>query len=476
MRLLICLLGMLVVAVSACSPLDSQRVTREVVQADLIVENVNVIDARTGEIRRDQRIAVGEGRVLTIQPSGSIGYVDDTIRIDGDGAYVTPGLWDSHVHALSRVDLAIERTFPAFIAYGITHIRDLGSNFESVQTAKAYLTDNPDAIAPRVIASGPIMIQAELRWYQGIQRAIGDPGAARVAVADLKDGGMDLLKAYTGLERDAYLELMAEAESADLPVDGHVPESMGLVGVVDAGQRTIEHLDLSSFITCGTTHDRDFSGYLGLRFTEGLQAYVELADDFWTHIDWSACAPALQALSERGGALTPTLSMEVRDRSRNRADVLSRLDPLAMEWCETNLAQFDAVDPVLREAYFETLYGVIRQLDALGVRLLAGTDTQNFCLTPAVSLSGELDRFAEAGLAPLTILQSVTTHPSDVFGFTDTGLQPGDIADFVLWPANPLDDVAIYRRPVGVYTQGVWHGEAQLDELRARTGRFEGPE
>ena len=462
--------------VSACSPPSDVSVQRRAVIVDTVIEHVHVIDARSGDIKHDQMILVRDGLILAISPMGEDESVSTSQRIDGQGAFVTPGLWDSHVHILSSVDVAIERNFPAYIAYGITHVRDLGSNFESVQQVRAYLNDNPDAVAPHVIASGPIMMQAELRWYQGIQRAIGEPGAARAAVGEFQAAGFDLMKAYTGLERPAYLELLTAANAAGMPVDGHVPESMGLVGVVEAGQRTIEHLDLSSFITCGTTHDRDFSGYLGIRFSQGLQAYVELADDFWTHIDWTACRPALQELSARGGALIPTLSMEIRDRSRNRPDVLERLDPLAMEWCETNLSQFDAVDPQVREHYFETLHGVIRRLDADGVRLIAGTDTQNFCLTPAVSLSGELDRFGEAGLSPLTILQTATINPRDVFGFNHVGLDPGDLADFVLWPSNPLDDVAVYRRPVGVYTQGVWRGEAELDAIRDRTGRFGPPE
>jgi imidazolonepropionase-like amidohydrolase len=385
------ILGVLL-AVMACVPIENDAAELQPFRADFILSNVHVINPGTGTITYDQAIAVREGVIVDTGPIDLLSHLAGAEFVDGRGAYVTPGLWDSHVHTLNSVSMATERNFPAFIAYGITHIRDLGSNFERLIEIKQWLDDNPAAVAPHLIASGPIMMQAELRWYQGIQRAIGEPGTARQAVAEFHAAGFDLMKAYTGLEQPAYHELMDAAQQAGMPVDGHVPESMGLVGVVDAGQRTIEHLDMSSFITCGTSKDRDFSGYLGVRFSEGLSAYVELANDFWSHIDWSECGPALQALSARGGALTPTLSMEIRDRSRNRSDMLDRLEPLAMEWCETHLAQFDAVDPDLRETYFAILYSVVRRLNADGVRLLAGTDTQNFCLIPAVSLSGELNR------------------------------------------------------------------------------------
>jgi imidazolonepropionase-like amidohydrolase len=66
----------------------------------------------------------------------------------------------------------------------------------------------------------------------------------------------------------------------------------------------------------------------------------------------------------------------------------------------------------------------------------------------------------------MTILRTATTHPSDVFGFDHVGLDRGDQADFVLWPENPLEDVAVYRRPVGVFTQGIWRDAPELDDIR----------
>lgn len=436
-------------------------------EADTVVSGVHVIDPADGAVRRDHMVVIRDGEVLAIVPSAGQRLPQGVQQIEGGGAYATPGLWDAHVHAFGDVDIALERTLPAFIAYGVTHIRDMGANFDRLRDVRAVLAAEPDRLAPRIVASGPMLVERELQWYGDLQRAIGEPGMAETAIAELDAGGVDFIKTYSGLSAASYSALMSAATGAGLPVDGHVPHSMGIAGVIEAGQRTIEHLDLSSFLTCRGGPQGPFGDFLTVQFGQGIAAYIQLAGDFWSDLDWSECGQALDAFAARGGALTPTLSMEVRDRARVSAEAIDQLDPGGREWCEKGLASLDGVDPQSLTTYYLNLFAALRSLGERGVILMAGTDTPNHCIAPGSSLAGELERLFEAGLSPLTVLQSATANPRRVLGLESAGLEPGQRADFVLFAANPLDDVTTYRAPIGLYTQGRWLDRDTLRKMRA---------
>ncbi len=72
-----------------------------------------------------------------------------------------------------------------------------------------------------------------------------DGGDARVwwLVARQKAQGYDFLKPYARLSRAAYEALAAAGKQHGLVLAGHVPDAVGLAGVLAAGQKSIEHLD-----------------------------------------------------------------------------------------------------------------------------------------------------------------------------------------------------------------------------------------
>jgi len=433
---------------------------------DTVLKNVHVIDTQTGVVTRDQALLISDGVLVAIEPASTLRPTAGLTVLEGYGGYVIPGLWDSHVHVLGDVEAALDRHLPLYVAFGITHIRDMGSNLTRLDAVRETLAAEPDRIAPSILASGPLLMQFEQRWYGDIQRAVGEPGAAEIAVQELAQAGVDFLKAYTGLSRGAYLEIMTTAEALGLPVDGHVPDSMGLTGVVEAGQRTIEHLDLSAFLSCAGGSDGPYGHYLALFFTEGAVASYELSVDFWANVDWSICGPALEALSARGGAVTPTLSMELRDRTRLSEQALALLPAGSRDWCAQGLSMIDEVPAELLAAHTEAFLSAFNQVRARGVTLLAGTDAPNHCLAHGVSLSGELARMAEAGMPLLEVLQSATLASARVFGAAGGRITVGEPADLAVLANNPLEGVNAYTGVQGVYTNGRWVSSEQIAEIR----------
>jgi len=64
----------------------------------LVVDNVTVVDVRTGKLEPDQTVILERHRIFSIRPSKSAKYPPDADRVNGRGGYLIPGLWDMHVH------------------------------------------------------------------------------------------------------------------------------------------------------------------------------------------------------------------------------------------------------------------------------------------------------------------------------------------------------------------------------------------
>ena len=443
--------------------LNAATRTQEERSDRLIIDRVHLVDPLTGAVTRNQALVIEAGRIARIAPSGEVSELGP--RVDGAGRYVTPGLWDSHVHALGDVEDALDRVLPLFVAYGVTHVRDMASNLDRLQAVRERIAEDPGQIAPQILAAGPLLIEQEVRWYGDIQRAVGEAGSAEAVVSELAEAGVDFIKAYTGLSAPSYAALIKAAETQGLAVDGHVPDSMGLIGVIDAGQRTIEHLDISAFLSCAGGPEGPFGDHLAVRFTVGMEAHMRGLADFMDAFDWESCGPALERFGARGGALTPTLSMEMRERALIPDGALDRLSAGSRDWCMQGLEEIDAVPAPVRQQAYDALARTLMRLKAAGVTMLAGTDAPNHCIIAGLGLSAELERLSEAGLSPLEVLRAATVNPARTFG-ERSGVEAGAPADLVLLDVNPLEDVTAYRAPSGVYTQGRWFDEAALEMLR----------
>jgi hypothetical protein len=92
--------------------------------AATVVSGVHVVDVVTGRITRDQAIVVEGGVITRIVPAASLSMPDGATVHRAQGAYVIPGLWDTHVH----LGLMGRSAVGLFLANGITGVRDMGSD------------------------------------------------------------------------------------------------------------------------------------------------------------------------------------------------------------------------------------------------------------------------------------------------------------------------------------------------------------
>ena len=120
-----------------------------VCSAAVVVENVTVVDVAAGTVRPHQTAVIEGERIVAVGPQGSLRLPLNARMVDGTGRYLSPGLWDMRVQLRNP-----DRQLPAFLAFGVTGIRDPGGNY--MQAAETRLDiQKGRAIGPRIVASGP---------------------------------------------------------------------------------------------------------------------------------------------------------------------------------------------------------------------------------------------------------------------------------------------------------------------------------
>ena len=228
---------------AACgNPMTESAATPESV---LLLENVTVIDGTGAPARAGMSVAVTGERISAVGPAGSgraiSGPGADTV--DASGQFLIPGLWDMHVH-LGGLDGGT-RAGPAFIAHGVTGVRDMGSPLDEILTLRdRWRTALPSG--PRLVAAGPIL-QGPLPFELPLVRNVDSPAEARTAVDDLHRGGVDFIKVGDTVPPDVYGTLVDRARRHGLPVAGHLPVGIRAADAALAGQRSIEHFGSARF-------------------------------------------------------------------------------------------------------------------------------------------------------------------------------------------------------------------------------------
>lgn len=435
-------------------------------ETDLFLADVTVIDVSNGSATRNQTIVIRDDRIFEIGPSHAV-TPPSPEQILATGGYAVPGLWDMHVHSMTEPDAAFDYFFPLFLANGVTGVRDMGSVVDGILETRARLAADPSLLAPQLYVSGPLLDGQALPWYGDLPLVLANAEDVERELPRLQANGMDFFKVYDALPREAYDAVIAYGTANGIPVAGHAPKAVNLTGAGLAGQRTVEHLSPFGFRDCLADPDGWFKRAISAKFGQGSQVYYTVTQELFAALDRDACRGAFKAMAEGGTYFTPTLVMELNDRSRVSAADLEYLEPGRREWCETGLSDIDQADPDLRETVYLGYAALLGEMRMAGVPVIAGSDVPNNCLVPGFSLHWELARLVEVGFTPLEALQSATLKAAAVMDRSDEigRIAPGYVADLLILEANPLDDIANLKRINGVVTRGRWINESMRGEM-----------
>jgi hypothetical protein len=118
----------------------------------------------------------------------------------------------------------------------------------------------------------------------------------------------------------------------------------------------------------------------------------------------------------------------------------------------------------------ELLSALILEMHKAGVPLLSSTDSFGAAV-PGFSLHQELELLVRAGLTPYEALRTSTINVATYLGEADLAgtIEVGKRADFVLLEKNPLVDIGNAALVRGLFTQGRWLSEAEIQGLLLET-------
>ncbi|WP_214106241.1 amidohydrolase family protein [Acrocarpospora catenulata] len=392
-----------------------------------------VIDGRGAAPVDDQTILIEDDRIASVGPGGVPAGVTPDVVIDLHGQTVTPGLIDMHVHTahpiadsevwggrmgryLSADELAVWSMVNArrAIRAGLTTVRDVGCATDSV-FALRRLTGWDVTLGPRVLAAGQLLCITGGHGHQLFgYECDGVDEATKGARLQLKRGA-DLIKLcatggaatkhekitenqFTRAEMTAIVEVAHERGKR---VAAHAHATSGIKAAIEAGVDTIDH-------------------------------GVILDDE------------AVAMMAEAGTYLVPTLSIY---------PALATIGP--SKGLEPHAAEKGAQVAEIHQASLWLAHQA-------GVKIAFGTDAAgpyHLIGGPGV-LRAEFELMAGAGMTPLEVFQAATSVSAEALGLeAEIGaVEPGKIADLVVYPGDPLTDLDLIDTPAMVFRGGTLCG------------------
>lgn len=385
--------GVLVIVCAACP--------------DVLIRDATIVDVASGALVAHRSILIRGGKIAAV--GTGISPVKDARIVDGRGKFVIPGLWDMHVHLTAKEQL------PMYAEYGVTGVRDMGSEFESVKQWREAIQRGA-LVGPRIVTSGAAFDGFPSENVRIPVWVVRDPNQARGMFDRADDQGIDFVSVSPRLPRDAYFALAERARKYYSFVTGPVPSTVGALEAIEARQKSIDRV--SAILLACSSNERNLRPILALALDQH---------------DFNGVRAAEIAAAE--------------SFNRAKADALfERMALYQTRWVPMLITQ--RISPVT--AFHET-FTLMRRA---GVGVLAGTDSGRNS-RPGEALHDELERLVAAGLSPAEALRAATLEPANYFEDDSIGaIEPGKAADLVLLTANPLLDIRNTRKIAGVVLNG----------------------
>lgn len=442
--------------------------------------DVTIVPLTPGEPPQSGRTVVVEnGRITAMGRSDTVRYPLDANLIYGRGRFLMPAMADMHAVSVSAAD------GPLYIANGVTVVRVVSGDAETLTLAGGFASG--ETLGPRMIVGAPriagaIGLDAPAAPSSAPVSTVADPAAAAAVVRAHAAAGFAAVSLHEGLDGPMYRRAAAEAEHFGLAIWSAVADPFFVETVIWLGVASIEGLDgygaaLARGARREATRPDEDAATAQLAFDPG-PALITAED--WTLADL-ARAPALAALTARYGVWNcPTLTL-LRDASRYAADpdVFFRGPGARFVDARQRSAWRLQAEPAVARAELDNdghaqRLAMVAALHEAGAPLLLGSGAGEPYVLAGMSLHDEIKYFRDAGLPPRDVLRIATAGAAQFLGEEGEWgvVAPGARADLVLLDRDPLADLSVLRRPMGVMVGGRWFDRGALDaQLRARAAR-----
>ncbi len=126
--------------------------TPDLAASDTVLTNVTLVDVDTGTLSEGQSVLIEGDRIAEIGATATA--AERVPKLDAEGAFLIPGLWDSHVHIFSSATEP-DTALPLYMINGVTGIRDMGALWPIAeqQALQARIVAG-EVLGPRLVLSG----------------------------------------------------------------------------------------------------------------------------------------------------------------------------------------------------------------------------------------------------------------------------------------------------------------------------------
>ena len=417
--------------------------------ADTVITNVNLVPMTAEVVLPNHSVFVRQGKIVDVKPVVDSDIADGLKIIDGTGGYLTPGLADMHVHMDENLF-----SHKLFLLNGVTSVREMSGSEKILDWKRAVAEE--EIVGPEIYTTGPI-----LRGQTSKSAASSVVlRSAKEAVREIQrqyQEGFRIVKPYTYLTEEVYKAILAEARDNGMSVVGHIPYSMGIEGVIAAGQDEIAHI-------------HSFHGDFFMDFDENnvFQEYK---------INYAGLDHVVAMVKNAGIRVTTSLIVnQALSDAQNLDSFLGRpMLEFEVGWAAPYIRSPDYrlrtmwTTEYLNNHYLPWIYGFIKKLYDAGVLLVLGTDSGLPGLVHGFSTHEELRLLVKSGLTPyeawLTGTRNAAIAVSDQEKWGT--IEPGKQADFILLSENPFEDVSHSTNIIGVMKKGRWFDNMALEKLRS---------
>jgi imidazolonepropionase-like amidohydrolase len=441
-------------------PYTSKKLEQPITSYQLLLNNLTVVDTRTGKLTSNMSILCVNGKIKNISPAGTIKADKNTKVVDATGKYVVPGYLNMHMHVIGEEYTS--ESMALLLANGVTGFRQMSGSAELYKEWRSgAFTSSTDKPA---LLTMPIDIMTPLN--------APTPKTAVEFVRQQQKQGADFIK-VGGVTSDVFNAAQDEANKLNIPVVGHVLPDMDLKEVAKNGIHSVEHFGINygALISCSTdektlraqaksfpTAITENPIFVQLMKIKGLQNFANKQ-----LISWGT--------KTSGGAKDETqLKHIINTYSEEKAKKLADVYVQYNTWqCPTMVRMHSGLFNSSSEATAQSLYDLylklVKTYDSEGVKLLAGTDGFE-----GNAIHQEFDELEKAGISPLHVLQMTTLNGAEFLGrLDDMGtVEVGKNADLVLLDANPIDSVQNLHKINAVIRAGSYHEKRELNSIKEK--------
>jgi imidazolonepropionase-like amidohydrolase len=432
--------------------------------ADIVIQNVTVVDGTGGAVLRGQSVHIHDGRIAAI--GNRVSVPTDAEVVDGTGKTLIPGMFGLHDHmyytAAGGRSAQLSFTGPRlYLGAGVTTIRTTGSRAPYSELNLKAEIDRGTQIGPRIHITAPYITGGQGATSMTL---INSPEQARRFVAYWAEEGVTWLKAYTNISREDLGAAIDEAHRRGVKVTGHIC-SVSFTEAVEMGIDNLEH---------GLLTNTDYHPDKELDACPPNNMVVA------GNVDPGSpeVAETFRKMIDAGVGMTSTLVVyELFFQNRPTKDART-LEAMTPEVQESYLRDRERIDeaPVypleahmLRNAMaYEKAFA-----DAGGV-LASGVDpTGNGGALPGYGDQRNYELLIEAGFTTEEAVEVVSLNGARILGEDEWlgSIEVGKTADLVLLEGDLTSDASVIRNTMIVFKEGVGFDSLKmLSEVKGQVG------